>query len=120
MTTIELHGHGDPLLEVAMKAWVKEVPKHEVVTKVSHEVAGHGDPLFQATQKHDRPVKHPLHAEFKGQGDPLMDEFIKEWHMVEKGPKEQKKGHGEMKKQGDPLLMETMIHDAKGLGTKLR
>ena len=84
MTTIELHGHGDPLLVVAMKETKLETvqSEKEKTAKVSHEVTGHGDPLFQSVLEHDSPRMNPLHAEFKGQGDPLLDAFIEEWHVV--------------------------------------
>jgi len=124
MTTIELQGHGNPLLEVAMKGIVKQKAENanEVTAKVSHEVVGHGDPLFKSVLQHDSPpMNNPLHAEFKGQGDPLMDAFIVEWHEVAKDAKAKVNTNAyyeEMKHEGDPLLSEAMIHEIKVSGTK--
>lgn len=123
MTTMELQGHGDPLLAVAMKGTklkTVEGGKDTAAAKVSHSVTGQGDPLFQSVLEHDSPRMNPLHAEFKGQGDPLMDAFIEEWHVVAKGAEEKTETdvHGEMKHEGDPLLTEAILHDAQTFGTK--
>ena len=122
MTNIELHGHGDPILVVAMKETQLEEVKSEndVVAKVSHEATGHGDPLFQSVLEHDNPGMNPLHAKFN---DPLMEAFIEEWHTA-KGDthateeKAESETQVEMKHQGDPLLMETIAQDPKTFGAK--
>ena len=125
MTMVELHGHGDPLFAVAMKGAVTEkdeASKEVTAATVSHQVAGHGDELFHAVLKHDTPM-NPLHSELKGQGDPLMEAIIEEWHVVEKDSRTKlgkaEAVHEEMKIQGDPMLRASMIHNMKVSGIKL-
>lgn len=127
-TNIELHGHGDPLLEVTTKETKLVTVESEkdtgmMTAKVSHETKGHGDPLFQSVLDHDSPRTNPLHAEFKGQGDPFLDAFIDEWHLVtEDADTTEEKAdtvvHEEMKHHGDPFLTETITHDTKIFETK--
>jgi len=75
-----LYGHGDPLFKAATKGET-EVVLQDVTAKVSNVNIGQGDTLFQEAQKHAAPT-NPLHLEFQGQGDPLMDEYLKSGVMA--------------------------------------
>jgi hypothetical protein len=113
MTHIELHRHGDPLVDAFIKEWSKlENVKSEKdrTAKISHKVV----------LEHDtsRPHTNPLHVEFNCQGDPLLGAFIQEWHVVagDAGSAKEKADadvHEDMKHHGDPLLAETIAHATK-------
>ena len=111
------YGHGDPLFKAATKGET-EVVLQDVTAKVSHATMGQGDTLFQEVQKHAAP-NNPLHSDFKGHGDPLMDEYLKECdggEVMGKGEVKRTMTHDEeRKKHGDPLLEAEERHnvDAK-------
>lgn len=99
-----MHGHGDPLLKAAMHEDDKVAkPESDTTAKVAHDPRGQGDPLLAAATRHP-----PLHSELKGQVDPLMDEYLKEWgEQMKAEPKQHAMTHGEEpKRHGDPLLDE--------------
>jgi hypothetical protein len=106
----ELHGHGDPLLAVAMA----DMPTEKLVEKTiepTHEILGQGDPLLHEVLTHSVPPTITLHSEFKGHGDPVMAVAIDQWDETAKEEVTKAKNlhtvvHEEFQSHGDPLLKE--------------
>jgi hypothetical protein len=121
-----LQGHGDPLLSVAMNTTLASTKDDGNKPRESSDTPGHGDPLLHEMEAHH--VPSPLHAEFKGQGDPLMNDVMEKWNEEAKEKlyvpmtEEPKKVviHTEMKKAGDPLLEEELKVAGEGSTGKVK
>jgi hypothetical protein len=120
-----LQGHGDPLLSVAMNTTIANTSDDK--PRESHDTAGHGDPLLHEMEAHHIPS--PLHAQFQGQGDPLMNDVMEKWNeetkeklVVLKKKEEPKKVviPAETKKAEDPLLEEVLKVAGEGSTGKVK
>ena len=101
---MKVHGHGDPLFKAATRGDEASGVPQEAAAKVPRDTwCQEGDPLFQEFQK-----QHAMTGPLQGQGDPLLDEYLKVWdgEFGEEGESKRIAAHRgeERKKHGDPLL----------------